>query len=232
MAFLGQLIYYIHILAGATTLVAGPLAIFFNDRRIKWHRIAGQVFFYAMLIVSVSAIVSFLKQPERPFFQFLLGIALFVLSGILRGVRAARMMKGAPVLPFDYAYAALMGANGLYMVGMAIWHLSKESAAIFPVLFGAFGIACLGSARMTLRILKNASSLHRLDWLRLHLGTMIGAFTASTTAFTVQTASFLPWPVQWFGPALALMPLQVYFARKIKARKARLEMGELPEAQV
>ncbi|MDO8367763.1 MAG: hypothetical protein Q7T20_13260, partial [Saprospiraceae bacterium] len=47
-------------------------------------------------------------------------------------------------------------------------------------------------------------SMHPLDWMQLHLGTMLGAFTASTTAFTVNSAYFLPWWAQWFGPTLLL----------------------------
>ena len=46
---------------------------------------------------------------------------------------------------------------------------------------------------------------------------MIGAFIASTTAFTVNIGGdYLPWYLQWFGPTIALLPLQFYWGRKLK----------------
>ena len=81
---LGTLSLIIHIVAGVLTLIAGPIAIFANRKYLKLHKIAGNVFFYAMLVVCVSAVIGFLKRPDQVFFQFLLGIAILVFAGILR----------------------------------------------------------------------------------------------------------------------------------------------------
>jgi hypothetical protein len=72
-------------------------------------------------------------------------------------------------------------------------------------------------------MLLRADQLAPMVWYKLHVATMLGAFTASTTAFTVNAAHFLPWYIQWFGPTLALLPLQFYFAKKISGpgRKAK-----------
>lgn len=217
LEFFENLLRNIHIIAGASTLVTGPMAIFYNFRDPRKHRIVGKVFYYAMLIVSVSAILAFFKHPERIFAQFLLGISLLVLAGIFRGVRSIFLMKGAPVTAFDWAYTGLNALNGLYMLSMSAYHFAAGTMIAFPILFGVFGLMSASDVRVNWKTFSHPDRLHRLDWLRLHLGTMLGAFTASTTAFTVNAAHFLPWWAQWFGPTLLLLPLQIYFARKVNA---------------
>ena len=102
--FFGNPLLSIHVIAGGYTLITGPIAIFYNLRNPGKHRIVGKTFFYAMLIVAISAILLFLKQPDKVFLQFLLGIAIFVLAGILRGVRSILLMKGGRVSWFDWSY--------------------------------------------------------------------------------------------------------------------------------
>ncbi len=216
---LGTIALYIHIIAGAITLITGPIAIFYNFKNPKKHRIVGKTFFYAMFIVAVTAIFGFFKHPDLVFFQFLLGIALFVLAGIFRGVRSIFLMNGGRVMPFDFVYTVLLGLNGLYMLGMSAWHFNAGTMIAFPILFGVFGIMSLADTRVNWRVFAKPRLLHRLDWMRLHAGTMIGAFTASTTAFTVNAAHFLPWWAQWFGPTLLLLPVQIYFGKKLRVMR-------------
>lgn len=182
----------------------------------------GKVFYYAMLVVAISAILSFFKHPDKVFFQFLLGISLLVLAGIFRGVRSIFLMKGARVLPFDWAYTALLGLNALFMLGMAAWHFAAGSMIAFPILFGIFGAMCAADTWQNWKVFSHPEFLQRLDWMLLHLSTMLGAFTASTTAFTVNAATFLPWWAQWFGPTLLIVPLQIFFRRKVKAMRANI----------
>ncbi|MFN0034728.1 MAG: DUF2306 domain-containing protein [Saprospiraceae bacterium] len=221
LALLAKTLLYIHIVAGASTLVTGPIAIFYNFRDPRRHRMVGKAFFYAMLIVAFSAIMMFLKQPERVFLQFLLGIALLVLAGIFRGVRSIFLMKGAPVTSFDWAYTVLLGLNAVFMLSMSAWHFAAGTMVAFPILFGVFGMGSAFDTWTNWKTFRNPAALQPLDWMRLHLGTMLGAFTASTTAFTVNAAPFLPWWAQWFGPTLLLLPLQIYFGRKVKTMRAK-----------
>ncbi len=220
MEVLAHISLLVHIAAGILTLIAGPIAIFYNFKDARKHRLAGKVFFYAMLVICVTAFFGYLKRPDYVFFQFLLGIAVLVLAGVLRGVRAIRLMQGGTVQRLDYGYTILLGVFGLWMVGMAGWHGYRGAEVVFPILFSVFGAAALSDTWTNLRSFRRAADMHRLDWYRLHVGSMLGAFTASTTAFTVNAAHFLPWYLQWFGPTLALLPLQFYFGKKIQAWKA------------
>jgi Predicted membrane protein (DUF2306) len=215
-----KLHFILHITAGVCTLIAGPIAIFYNFKDSRKHRLAGKIFFYAMLYVCLSAILGYFRRPDLIFYQFLLGIAVLVLAGVLRGVRAIRMMKGDHVRTFDWGYAVMLGALGLWMIGRSISGIKSvvESgdSAVFAVLFGVFGIGALSNAAGMMRMFWRASSLHRMDWYKAHIGAMVGAMSASTTAFLVNTASaLLPWYLVWFGPTLLLLPVQFYFLRKI-----------------
>ena len=213
---IGKISLYIHVIAGVSTLVTGPLAIFYNFENPKKHRLAGKIFFYAMLVVAISSAGGFLKHPGQPFFQLLLGIAVLVLAGIFRGVRSISLMKGGRVSSFDFAYTLMLGLNGAYMLDMSLRHFLAGTMIAIPVLFAVFGAMCLSDTATNWKVFRAPAALQRLDWLDLHKSTMLGAFTASTTAFTVNAAHFLPWYLQWFGPTLLLLPLQVYFGRKLK----------------
>lgn len=219
MEFLSVFSLFIHIAAGVLTLLAGPVAIFYNFRDPRKHRLAGKIFFYAMLVVCGSSVAGYLKRPDQVFFQFLLGIAVLVLANVLRGVRAVRIMKGGTVSGFDFTYMISMGLAGSWMLGMAVWHFFQGTMIAFPVLFGVFGLATTLDFATGLRCFLHPERLHRLDWYRMHVGAMLGAFTASTTAFTVNAAPFLPWYLQWFGPTLLILPLQIYFGRMLQRQK-------------
>jgi hypothetical protein len=197
-------------------LLAGPIAIFYNFKDPRNHRLAGKIFYYAMLWVVITSVVGFLKRPEVAFYQFLLGISLMVLAGMLRGVRSIFLMKGAAVSRFDWGYTVLLGLNSLYMLGMSAWHFSAGTMVAIPILFSVFGTTSLMDIRTNWKTFSQPEKLGRLDWMNLHSMSMIGAFIASTTAFTVNAAHFLPWWAQWFGPTILLVPVQIYFGRKIR----------------
>ncbi len=226
MELLGKIVLIIHIIAGVSTLVTGPFAIFYNFKDPKKHRIVGKAFFYAMLIVGFSSVAGWLKRPDSAFMQFLMGIAIIVLTGVFRGVRSIFLMKGGRVLRFDFIYTAVLGVGGIWMAAMSVWHFKHGTMIAIPILFAVFGTTALKDTLDNIRIFTRPLALHRLDWMRLHTSTMLGAFTASTTAFTVNAAPFLPWWAQWFGPTLLLLPVQIYFGRKLLAMKAKGETAK------
>ncbi len=223
MEFVLQSLLIIHVLAGILTLLSGPVAIFYNFKDPKNHRRAGKVFFYAMLVVCFSAVVGFLKQPDKIFYQFLLGISLLVFAGIIRGVRAIMLMKGGRVYSFDMVYSVMLALVGVVMVVRGAWLLQNGTFIAFPVLFGVFGLGGLGDAIKNFRIFGNPLELSKSDWMRLHLNSMLGAFIASTTAFTVNVADGLPWYIQWFGPTILLVPINIYFSRKVRGARGVVE---------
>jgi uncharacterized membrane protein len=213
---MAQISLIIHILAGILTLVSGPIAIFYNFKNTKLHRLFGKIFFWAMNVVCFSAVIGWLKHIDVAFYQFLLGIAIIVWAGILRGVRAIFVMKGSQIIRFDYVYTILLAMFALWMLGMSVYHFQQKTMIAIPILFGVFGTGAMTDVRKNFQMYKNTSKYSKKAWLALHISSMLGAFTASTTAFTVNAAHFLPWYLQWFGPTLCLLPLQIYWGRKMK----------------
>jgi len=148
-----------------------------------------------------------------------LGIAVLVLGDIMRGTRAILFMKKrAQVGRIDYAYAGLLGVFSIWMLSMAAWHFSKGTMIAFPILFGVFGTGALLNTVRNYRLFSNPALITANRWYLTHISSMVGAFIASTTAFTVNVGQVLPWYLQWFGPTLLLVPVQIYFLRKVKIK--------------
>jgi uncharacterized membrane protein len=224
MANLTSLFLFTHIAAGIITLIAGPIAIFANRKYTKLHKIAGKTFFYAMMTICISSIIGYFRHEGVVFYEFLLGIAILVLAGVLRGIRALKIMKGGTVIPFDWAYTILLAINSLYMLGYGFWQYTQGAEMVFPILFGVFGINALIDVIKNIKMFSTPSDYEKVIWLKLHVQTMIGCFIASTTAFTVNTAQYLPWYIQWFGPTMLLLPLQIYWGRKLKSEKKNVKV--------
>lgn len=208
-------IVILHIIAGTVTLLTGPVAIFYNFKNRRNHRIAGKIFLYAMIFVCISSVFGYLKRPDFIFYQFLLCIAIIVGAGLIRGIRSILMMKGARITKFDIFYSIALGILGLVMIGRSAWLLKTEVTIAFPILFGVFGIGALSDSVKNIRLFSKPDQFNPNDWMKLHLNSMLGAFIASTTAFTVNVAHGLPWYLQWFGPTLLLVPVIVYYSRKV-----------------
>lgn len=213
----------LHIITGISTLVAGPVAIFYNFRNPKNHRLAGQIFFWAMMHVTLSAMVGFWRRPEQPFYQFLGLLAMMVLVGTVLGVRAMQIYKGKT--PFWLDRAVLFGhfAVGLAMLALAGFYFLKwQNALPIAILLTIFGSMTAAGGFAFQKILRHFSTVDRRHFYKLHLTSMLGGFTASTTAFVVQTCHFLPWWLQFFGPTMVLLPVTFYFLNTLNLRKKDL----------
>jgi hypothetical protein len=223
MPTLAQISIIVHVTAGMLTLIAGPIAIFANRRHIRLHKIVGKIFFYAMLVVCFSAVSVFLRRPNEVFLQFLLGIAILVFAGVLRAVRAFVIMKTGKIGNIDVFYSILLGLNALWMLGMSTWHFIQGTMIAFPILFLVFGLGAAGDVSKNIKMFSKPENFDKIAWLKLHVSSMLSAFTASTTAFTVNSADFLPWYLQWFGPTLLLLPLQIYWGKQLSPKAKNIK---------
>lgn len=220
MELIGKISLFIHIFAGASTLIAGPIALFFQ-KKTKQHRIAGKVFTYSMMAVIATSVFKFLRVPHEVGYQFLFAISILVAFNIWQGVRSIQFMKGKQPGQFDRTIIWLFIFTGVAMVNAAVWYYLRGVNMALPILFGVFGTIVLASS-LTFRRFLVAGNIPPRWWLRIHIKAMMGAFVASTTAFTVNAINFVPFYVQWFGPAVLLQPLVYYFLRERKLLKKDL----------
>ena len=220
MQILINSLLFLHVAAGLTTLIAGPFAIFYNWNNAKAHRRAGKIFFFAMLLVCITSVLTFARHPEKVFYQFLFALAFMVAAQVSRGVRAIFLMKGKELNYIDYSITGVLGVSGAGMLayGLSLWSTS-ESVAL-PILFCVFGTGALSDTYKCWKVIRAHSEQGPLDHLKIHIDAMLGGFVASTTAFTVNIAHGLPWYIQWFGPTIVLIPVMVYFGKKLKQKRA------------
>ncbi len=102
-------------------------------------------------------------------------------------------------------------------MGAAIYvQFFTNSSGEIVILFGAFSLVCLSEIYPSLKRFKNPKEV---NWFRIHIGSMMGAFIASTTAFVVNALKFLPLLVQWFVSTVILVPLIIYYQRKFAPKK-------------
>lgn len=220
MELIGKISLFIHIFAGVSTLIAGPIALFYQ-RNSKKHVIAGKVFNVSMMIIIVTSIFKFLRVPDNFGYQFLFGISILVGFNLFQGIRSIRFMKGKQPGHFDRTFIWVFILTGIGMMNAGIYHLMHGHSFPLAILFLVFGVIVMTGGLKFRRFLV-AGNISSRWWLRLHIDAMMGAFIASTTAFTVNAADFLPWYAQWFGPAIVMQPLLMYFMAQRKLRKKDL----------
>jgi len=221
MELLGQLSLIIHIIAGGGMLLFAPIAFLINVKNKSRHILAGKIFNYCMAVVGVTSLIGILKNPTNIFLQFLFAIAILTAYSVVKGVRAIQIMKGSEIKKFDFICLSIIGMAGL---GLLIASFYTAFIGDFPIsvsiLFGVFGFFMAAEVPQMWKVYSNPSK-NKLDWFRIHIGSMMGAFIASCTAFTVNAVPHLPMLVKWFGPTIILMPLAFYYGRKFAPKKKK-----------
>jgi len=194
----------IHIASGFTALLSGLLAMAVVKGG-KTHRKAGKIFFVSMLAVTASAfVISILKNN-----QFLLLIAIFSFYNNYFGYRAIKNKKLSPST-LDWVVVGFGTLNTFFMI---------YSMNIVLMVFGVISLTLVIRNCLTFMKVNRGEKLPELAWLKFHIGMMMGAYTATITAFVVVNSSaldFLSLPnwLPWFLPGVILAPLSAYFTRK------------------
>jgi len=213
LSFSIDVLRFFHIAAGSIALLSGIIALGVFQK-VNYHRRFGKVFFNAMVIVFITAVVLATYRG----FEFLLCIAFLSFFNAYRGVRAMQILKGGRVLWFDQVAAAavlLTGAYMLYLSALAA-HGEKWSAVI---VFAVFGTLSIYLAISSMHEFKGVSSKDPY-WFRVHRASMGGALIATITAFSVTALSFLPDLIAWLGPSIVFSPILALIIRKSEARRA------------
>jgi hypothetical protein len=199
-----KIILALHVTSGFLALVCGLIAII-TKKGSRPHRKAGKIFFYSMLAVPFTAVNLALIKPN----QFLLMIGIFAFYLNYAGYRAIKNKSLRPSA-LDWIILVLSTINILFMV---------FSMDIILTVFGGVGV--YAATRNWIANVKamNNKITHPKAWLKMHIGMMMGAFTATLTAFLVVNypvlaRTHLPNLFFWFLPAIILFPLSFYWRWK------------------
>lgn len=196
----------LHIASGFTSLTVGLLPMIVKKGG-RIHRISGQVFFWSMFGVFVTATVSWLQQPSKPFFQFLLMIGFFSFHMALTGVRTLRQ-KSAQTQPtrFDWFVSGVAMLGGTIAVLFGLWQLYAGYKlgvfSMFSLLYLLFGGFFLRNGQMDWWLYSGRVPMEKRHWFYNHIVRMVGAYIASFTAFCVVNGERIPLPnvLVWILP--------------------------------
>lgn len=180
-----------HATLGSIALIAGTASLFVPKGK-KWHKLLGNIFYYAMLISALSALIIALLPKHSSIFLFVIG--LFSSYFILSGKRALRFKSNFPTL-IDTTISFCMLIISIFMVLHPI--ILQSSINIVLLIFGILGVI------LTLVDLKNYKNPKNIKkkWLKLHISKMMGGYISAFTAFIVAN-QIINGYIGWVAPGI------------------------------
>lgn len=206
-----KLLTYTHILAGAISLIAAPIALVVVKGG-KAHRLWGKIFFWMMTWIFISALIISIYKS----IPFLLMLAIFSYFLVVSAYRSLYLKK-SPVAPkwYDWFNAIISGGFMLYFVVEGIYRIySNGTVAVLSILFGIGGLILV--TRNVLNFIRPPKT--KYDWMFRHIGNMTGGFIASVTAFSANVLYFMPGLFQFAWPSLIGVPLIIYWIRTYRRK--------------
>jgi hypothetical protein len=207
---IADILISIHIVAGACALGAGLVAATNKIASLShvWHVVTGRIFFWAMLVVFLTAVpVSIISHNI-----FLLLVALFSFYLALSGWRYAKNRAAKPNLT-DWAKSLIMlitaGAMAIYSVELL---RNEGENGITLLVFAAIG-TFLGINDMRGYRSGGVTGKARIA---NHLTTMLAASIATITAFVVVNLSFQPAFVLWLAPSIVITPVIIMMNKRVR----------------
>ena len=176
-----------------------------------------------MVWINLSAVLHIFSVRFNP---FLLVIAVFSFYLIFTGYRVLYRKLPGQETWFDWAGAIVSVVAG---IGLVIFGATKLSESVpFFVLCTIFGLATTHAAYKDIRWFLQPERINdKMWWFYHHMTSMIGAYIAAITAFTVNVVPGMIGPtpfnwVLWIAPGVIFGMLNAVWQRsyKRKFRKA------------
>lgn len=201
----------IHIAGGTTSLLLGIIVLSLKkgDKRHKW---LGNIYFYAMLIVSIVAIPMSYLHPN----YFLFIVAIFTIYMLLTGYRYLSKKKIQDVSYIDWLLTGSILVFGFAFIGFGIYHIVQQD--YFGIVLLVFGTICLLFAKKDYENFKGKSNIKNY-WLTGHIQRMMGSYIASTTAFLVVNNTVIPNIIAWLIPTFLIAPLITRWSKQHEIKK-------------
>jgi len=203
-----NLVLAMHIICGGTSLLLGAY-ILTAKKGDKWHKKAGNLYFYGMLGTALFAMLMSYLHPNN----FLFTTAVFTLYMIVTGTRYLKKRKMSDVTFVDWLITFLMLIFGVVFILSGLNGLvNNDSFGIVLIVFGSISILFV---IQDYRNFKGLSSIKNF-WLITHLQRMVGSYIAAVTAFVVVNNTIVPEIVAWLLPTVLLVPLITIWRRKFQ----------------
>lgn len=204
MELIQRIALYVHIIAGFTALTTG-LVPMFAKKGGKAHVFWGNVFYWAMFFVALTALIRF-KMEFR--LIFLAGIAVFSFYNTFTGARLIRMKNNPTPELIDWVGAILTMVSALAMIVFAVLAYQKAQT-FYAILFCIFGIFSMIMASEDIsvflgkKVINSTGAVPTRYWFQNHIARMGGAYIATVTAFlVVNNPPYIPGLVVWIAPGV------------------------------
>ncbi|UBM57215.1 hypothetical protein LAG90_10320 [Marinilongibacter aquaticus] len=209
-------VLFFHVLAGALALISGMIAMVSRKFGGRWHKRNGQVFYWSMAFILITAIVFVVLYPEQVKYHFFLMIGVVSFYPAYSGKRMLSMKKEISPKRADWVALGLAALSGVLMWFYA---LRIEGGGIVRILFFVFGGVLLFLSYSDFKLFR-AKQATKMYWLFSHAGKMIGSYSAAVTAFCVNVLPrFLPEGQDFMQVLLWVMPGIVFGIVSSRVRK-------------
>ena len=200
----------LHIGAGMTAFFVAPVALLARKGG-KVHAFWGNVFFWGMVAVVISAVPLTFLHPN--IFLFLVAVFSFHLSWSgYRAVHRRRASHPERAAKTDLCFSAAMVLFYLALAGWAVHLFIMQPHHPFGYVSLAFaGIGLRFSGVEIYRYFKPTGE--RMAWWYDHMQGMLGSYIAAVSAFSAVNFYFLPDALRWLWPTLLGAPLLGYWKR-------------------
>jgi hypothetical protein len=195
---------YLHIFSGFTALVTG-LVPMFSQKGGKTHILWGKVYYWAMFIVALTALIRFQMKLNL---IFLSGIAVFSFYNTFTGVRLIRRKENPKPEFVDWFGVILMVIGSLIMLYFSYLAFKMDNV-FYTTLFTIFGLFMLALSFEDLRVflgkkeIDNTVPVPTRYWFQNHISRMGGSYIATVTAFlVVNNPPQIPGLVVWIAPGV------------------------------
>ncbi len=207
-------ILWIHVLAGTLALVVAPIALVTAKGGLT-HRRWGKVYFWAMAVVAVTAIVVGYWRS----ILFLMLTAVFSFYAALSGYRVLYRKRpdlGQRPRTLDWIAAGitLVASAALITLGIARPTPRLQELSTVAIVFGLVGLSISGLD--VWRFWRPPTE--RMAWWYKHMANMIGSYIAAVTAFSVVNFHVLPTTIRWLWPTMIGTPLIAIWITYYKLR--------------
>jgi uncharacterized membrane protein len=207
--------------AGGTVALLAMLVPLFSRKGGRLHRRAGWVFVGAMTPVCVTALlmsgIRFFTDPTPVGHQFsmlLFYVAILTGAGMWTGIRVLRAKQRTTRGPaIDIAGAALVTVSG----ALAAIYGFTTGQPLF-IAFSTIGVVN-GGSELLYWLRRPTEPMH---WWFAHMGNMLGACIAATTAFAIAGGRRVGIPgdslLAWLGPTAIGLPGIFFWVRHYRRR--------------
>ena len=206
---------WLHVAAGVAALVVAPVAMI-AVKGGTTHRTWGKLYYRAMVVVGLTAIVLGLARPN----PFLTMVAVFSFYTAFSGYRALRHKRPDSArrdfAAWTMALLSLAASLGLVALGIAAPTPLWQRLSVVAIVLGSLGasLAWLDIAAM------RGASADPMRWWYAHMTRMLGSYLAAVSAFSVVNFTFLPLTARWLWPTVIGTPLialwTAYYRRRFQ----------------